>query len=193
GGHWRGGGAGGGGARRKGGACGALWRGAGAERARSRAMNAVAAADTVDLAMPVVGSLSPSRAADFKACPLLYRFRAVDKLPQRPSPDAVRGTVVHAVLEQLFGLPRAQRTYAAAAAMVEPRWRDLLEAFPDCAELFVGDENGSVLAGWLESARALLASYFALEDPNRIEPAAREELVEAVLPDGLLLRGYVDR
>jgi putative RecB family exonuclease len=35
-------------------------------------------------------------------------------------------------------------------------------------------------------------NYFALEDPRRIEPAAREELVEIVM-DGLRLRGYVDR
>jgi putative RecB family exonuclease len=152
-----------------------------------------AVAGPVDLPAPVVGSLSPSRAADFKACPLLYRFRAVDKLPQRPSPDAVRGTIVHAVLERLFGLPRGQRTLPAAAAMVEPQWRSLLQSFPECAELFAGDEDGSALARWLESARELLASYFALEDPTRIEPAAREELVEVVLPGGLMLRGYIDR
>ena len=27
-------------------------------------------------------ALSPSRAADFKQCPLLYRFRAIDRLPE---------------------------------------------------------------------------------------------------------------
>ncbi|HET9861055.1 MAG TPA: PD-(D/E)XK nuclease family protein, partial [Nocardioidaceae bacterium] len=43
----------------------------------------------------VVGSLSPSRAGDFMTCPLLYRFRTIDRLPEPYSPDAVRGTVVH--------------------------------------------------------------------------------------------------
>ena len=148
---------------------------------------------SVDLPMPVVGSLSPSRAADFKTCPLLYRFRAVDRLPERPTLDALRGTLVHAVLERLFGLPRAGRTYAAAADLVEPVWRQLREASQPGAELFAEDADGSALAGWLESARGLLASYFALEDPTRIEPAAREELVEVVLAGGLRLRGYVDR
>ncbi len=148
---------------------------------------------SVDLPMPVVGSLSPSRAADFKTCPLLYRFRAVDRLPERPTLDALRGTLVHAVLERLFGLPRAGRTYAAAAGLVEPVWRQLREAARPGVELFAGDTDGSALAGWLESARELLASYFALEDPTRIEPAAREELVEVVLDGGLRLRGYVDR
>jgi len=147
----------------------------------------------VDLPKPVVGSLSPSRAADFKTCPLLYRFRAVDRLPERPTLDALRGTLVHAVLERLFGLPRAGRTYAAAADLVEPVWRQLREASRPGVELFAEDADGSALAGWLESARGLLASYFALEDPTRIEPAAREELVEVVLAGGLRLRGYVDR
>jgi putative RecB family exonuclease len=143
--------------------------------------------------LPVIGSLSPSRAADFKTCPLLYRFRAVDRLPQRPSTDALRGTVVHAVLERLFDLPAAQRTPTAAGELVQPEWERLLEMAPEIAELFADDADGSRLAGWLESARGLLESYFALEDPTRIEPAAREELVEVVLDGGLRLRGYVDR
>ena len=58
----------------------------------------------------VLGALSPSRAGDFMSCPLLYRFRTIDKLPEPHSPDAVRGTVVHKVLEDLFDLPAAERT-----------------------------------------------------------------------------------
>jgi putative RecB family exonuclease len=49
------------------------------------------------------------------------------------------------------------------------------------------------LADWLGSARSLRAGYFALEDPRRLEPAAREQLVEVMLEGGVLLRGYVDR
>jgi putative RecB family exonuclease len=143
--------------------------------------------------LPVIGSLSPSRAADFKTCPLLYRFRAVDKLPQRPSIDALRGTVVHAVLERLFDLPAVRRTPAAARELLAPEWERLLELEPELAQLFGEDPDGAVLGGWLDSARELLDSYFALEDPTRIEPAAREELVEVVLDGGLRLRGYVDR
>ena len=70
-------------------------------------------------------ALSPSRAADFKQCPLLFRFRTIDKLEGPPSPAAARGTLVHAVLEHLFDLPAAERTPAAArrparAALVAP-------------------------------------------------------------------------
>ncbi|MGH8879572.1 MAG: PD-(D/E)XK nuclease family protein, partial [Stackebrandtia sp.] len=48
---------------------------------------------------PAAGpTLSPSRASDFMTCPLLYRFRTIDRLPEPPSHAATRGTVVHAVL-----------------------------------------------------------------------------------------------
>ena len=145
------------------------------------------------LAAPVVGSLSPSRASDFKTCPLLYRFRCVDRIPERPTLDKVRGSVVHAVLDRLFDLPAGERTHAAAAALVEPEWRRLVEDEPEVAELFAADPDGTALAGWLASARSMVEGYFALEDPRRLEPAAREERVETVLPGGVQLKGYVDR
>jgi putative RecB family exonuclease len=162
---------------------------------------ALTAPPTVDLPMPVVGSLSPSRASDFKTCPLLYRFRCIDRIPERPTLDKLRGTVVHAVLDRLFDLPAERRTYPAAAALVEPEWLRLVEAEPEVTRLFAvaatagaeGDGGGAGLADWLASARSLLAGYFALEDPRRLEPAAREQLVEVMLQGGVLLRGYVDR
>ncbi len=140
----------------------------------------------------VVGSLSPSRASDFKTCPLLYRLRTIDRLPEEPSRPATRGTVVHSVLERLFDLAPAQRTLEAAQALVEPSWQQLLNQAPELAGLFADDEDGADITAWLQSARDLVASYFALENPSRLEPAAREELVETVV-DGLRLRGYVDR
>jgi putative RecB family exonuclease len=44
----------------------------------------------------------------------------------------------------------------------------------------------------MASAALLLGNYFALEDPSRLEPASREQLIEVVV-DGLRMRGYVDR
>jgi putative RecB family exonuclease len=144
------------------------------------------------LPVAVVGSLSPSRASDFKTCPLLYRFRSIDRLPETPTRAATRGTVVHSVLEHLYDLPAVDRTVEAAQADVGPSWQQLLADTPELSELFAEDSDGTELAEWLESARDLVANYFKLEDPSRLEPASREELVEVVL-DGLRLRGYVDR
>jgi putative RecB family exonuclease len=150
----------------------------------------MAAMSMADMPEAVVGSLSPSRASDFKTCPLLYRFRTIDRLPEAPSRGAARGTVVHAVLERLFDLPAAERTLEAAQRLVDPAWQELLAQAPELGGLFTGDD--SELRAWLDSARDLVESYFAIEDPSRLEPAAREELVETVV-DGLRLRGYVDR
>ncbi|HEU5035010.1 MAG TPA: PD-(D/E)XK nuclease family protein [Mycobacteriales bacterium] len=140
-------------------------------------------------------ALSPSRALDFKNCALLYRFRVIDRLPEPPSLEAARGTVVHSVLERLFDLPAAGRTVAAALELVEPEWTALLEADPELAGLvdgFTGDA-GAGLVALLESTRVLLGSYFALEDPRRLEPADREVLVETTLRSGARLKGFIDR
>ena len=146
---------------------------------------------TVVDGVDVVGSLSPSRAGDFMTCPLLYRFRTVDRLPEEPSPEAVRGTVVHKVLEDLFDLPAPARTVEQAATMLQPAWEQLLEADPSLAEMFGAE--GPEIGSWLSSCHEALTRYFTLEDPTRLEPAERELYVETVLDSRLLLRGFVDR
>ena len=169
---------------------------------------APAVGDDAAAPAPRAPGLSPSRAADFMTCPLLYRFRVLDRLPEPPSAVATRGTVVHAVLERLFDLDPAERTPERAAGMVADEWARLLEAAPEVADLFPDEPDEPdepagrealdgperpALAAWLDSARALTAAYFALEDPTRLEPRERELYVETTLESGLLLRGYVDR
>ncbi|MGW0433499.1 RecB family exonuclease [Micromonospora sp. NPDC003197] len=140
---------------------------------------------------PAAGpSLSPSRAADFKTCPLLYRFRSIDRLPERTTAEQARGTLVHAVLERLFDLPAPGRTPAAAADLVAPEWERLVAEEPELAELFADAEAAT---GFLDSARGLLDGYFTIEDPQRLEPAERESLISATVDDQLLIRGYLDR
>ncbi len=170
---------------------------------------------------PAGPSLSPSRAADFKTCPLLFRFRTIDKLPEQPTADQVRGTLVHAVLESLFDLPAAERTPEAAAALVAPSWARLLEQEPALADIFAATvrpitdpaaaaaeadaanqpaldgmpvvDEAARLAGFLSGATALLDGYFAVEDPRRLEPAERESLISTLVDQELLIRGYIDR
>jgi len=140
--------------------------------------------------LPVVASLSPSRAGDFMQCPLMFRFRTIDRLPQAPSPAATRGTVVHSVLERLFDLPAAERTLAAAEGLLGPAWDELCAEEPEVLGMFAEPDE---LTTWLAGARDLLDAYFAMEDPTRLEPARREEKVQVDLPGGLRLRGIVDR
>ncbi|MER7210189.1 RecB family exonuclease [Streptosporangium sp. NPDC001559] len=138
----------------------------------------------------IIGALSPSRAGDFMTCPLLYRFRVIDRLPEPPSPAAVRGTMVHSVLERLYDLPAAERTRAAALDLLEPQWRRLLAAEPSYEDMFTDEAER---AAWLSQAAVMVERYFTLEDPTLLEPAERELYIEATLDNGLVLRGYIDR
>ncbi|HKY56769.1 MAG TPA: PD-(D/E)XK nuclease family protein [Aeromicrobium sp.] len=131
-------------------------------------------------------ALSPSRASDFLTCPLLYRFRTIDRFPEPPDPVAVRGTLVHAVLESLFGEDAVARTLERAQELLPETWDALRADHPDLAELEIPD-------GWMDSAGDLLGSYFALEDPSRVEPEATELRVDHVLESGLSLGGIIDR
>ena len=126
-------------------------------------------------------ALSPSRAKDFKQCPLMFRFRTVDRLPEPPSLEALRGTLVHSVLEHLYDRPAAARTEEAAQGLLLPRWNAHLESKPRDRET------------WLGRARTLIANNFRWENPSFLAPAGREQFVNARLDSGLAVRGIVDR
>ncbi|MBP2368353.1 RecB family exonuclease [Pseudonocardia parietis] len=151
--------------------------------------------------LPRPPALSPSRAADFRRCPLLYRFRAVDRLPEPPSTAQIRGTLVHTVLERLFAHEPAGRTPEAARELLGPCWDELADTRPEVAALFEGPADPA-LAVWLDSASALLDTYFTLEDPAAVRSTAVEARIETelVMGGGLVtggdpvpLRGILDR
>jgi putative RecB family exonuclease len=141
------------------------------------------------VAPPRRPALSPSRASDFKQCPLLYRFRAIDRLPEPSSTAQVRGSVVHGALEQLYALPAASRSADTAVTLVDPAWDRVVAEQPELADEF----EPELRAQLLDEARALLTGYYRLEDPTRFDPESCEQRVEVELSDGTLLRGFVDR
>jgi putative RecB family exonuclease len=123
-------------------------------------------------------------------CPLRYRFRVIDRLPEPPTAATAKGTLVHAVLERLFDLPPVERTVDTAERLATVEWERLVGEEPalvDAAAEAIGDGS------WDRGVRELLATYFRLEDPRRLSPAAREVKVEADLDDGVRLLGYIDR
>ncbi|WP_462417549.1 RecB family exonuclease [Kytococcus sp. Marseille-QA3725] len=168
-------------------------------------------------------ALSPSRASDFMQCPLLYRFRVVDRLPEPPSAAAVRGTFVHSVLENVFDLPAHRRRPDDAVALMDDAWEALVQERPEVLDVVrrdndeepagaedgaggaAGEDTGARraptqedLAEWMAEAEALVRRWFTVEDPSVLEPAERELRVEVPVSRGgergeLTLRGYVDR
>jgi putative RecB family exonuclease len=142
-----------------------------------------------------VPALSPSRAGDFKQCPLLYRYRAIDRLPETPTQAQVRGTVVHAALENLFDMPAGLRIPESAELLVDGAWGALCEQTPELHDLVPDDQVDK----FLSDAHKLITTYYTLENPTAFTPESCELRVEVDLAgdgdddDGVLLRGFVDR
>lgn len=134
-------------------------------------------------------ALSPSRASDYKQCPLLYRFRAIDKLPEPKTLAQVKGTLVHAVLENTHKLPREQRDYPTAVKMIKPEWEKMVAADSELKELVPDDAT----LDFFVSARDLVKGYFQMENPQGFDAQECEMYVDTVLPNGVPVRGFIDR
>jgi putative RecB family exonuclease len=131
--------------------------------------------------------LSPSRVNDFSNCPLLYKCRIIDQIPESPNLDAERGTLVHTVLHDLFESPAHQRTLQKAQELLPISWQRQLEVNPELAPLISNEKD------WLDRANSLLTTYFELENPTLFEPTYRELHLEQNLDPNIYLHGYVDR
>lgn len=131
--------------------------------------------------------LSPSRIAEFNNCPQLYKYRVIDLLPEPPSIDAERGTLIHTILEDLFELPAADRTLDAAKELLPSRWQEQVSVKPEISALIDNEKEFS------DRAESLLTNYFTLENPGNFEPTYRELHLEMDLSEKLYLHGYVDR
>ena len=132
--------------------------------------------------------LSPSSATDFKSCPQLFKFRAVDRLPEPVSGAGARGSLVHAVLERLFAEPPRMRTPGRAVDLLEALWAGV----KDDAEFRPDGMAHPQEHAWLEESARLLRNYFKLEDPRMLNASRLEWWVEYELTD-IHLRGVIDR
>lgn len=131
--------------------------------------------------------LSPSSVNDYNNCPQLYKYRSIDKLPQPPSLDAERGTLVHTVLHDLFEKLPSERTPATAIELLPQSWRTQVQAKPELEQMVTNEKE------WLERAGALLTTYFTLERPESFEATHREMHLESDFEENVYLHGYVDR
>jgi putative RecB family exonuclease len=139
---------------------------------------------------PLAPRLSPSRASDFKSCPLKFKFKVIDRLVEPASIYTARGTLVHAALEELFTLAPDERTLPTANSIFDLR-RAEAAAAGELAGLFSGADDE---ASWEAGCRKVIANYFAVEDPRRFEPVGREVRLEANLPGtGVKVVGILDR
>jgi putative RecB family exonuclease len=143
---------------------------------------------TVELGQPRLETLSPSRAGDFKACPQLFKFRAIERLPEPTSVHQARGTTAHLALQRLFDDPIAERTPERLFDLFREAWTEIRGE-----EEFDGLFNDlDAERGWGLESLELLSNYFAIEDPSTFDPEDRElDMTEDL--DGIVIRGILDR
>jgi putative RecB family exonuclease len=132
-------------------------------------------------------TLSPSRASDFKVCPQLFKFRAIDKIEVPPTVYQARGTTAHLALQWLFDLDANDRTPETLYGLFRKAWVELRDdEFPDLFE----DEQQE--RSWGMESLEVLANYFLVEDPTQLEPLDRELDMTEELGE-ITIRGILDR
>jgi putative RecB family exonuclease len=125
----------------------------------------------------------------FRDCALAFRFTAIERLPDPATVWTVKGTLVHAALEQLFwNHPQGGRSPKAARAELHSAWEALHEDADYLSLGLTADDAEAFLA----DAEQLVDNYFQVEDPDEITPVGIELTLEAQL-GGVRLRGILDR
>src|SRR5690625_2127835 len=133
-------------------------------------------------------ALSASRAADYRQCPLLYRFRAIDRLPEPKTRPQVLGNVVHSVLEELYGLEQSERAPQRAAQLVPAAVDHFYEVEDGAAVVPVSDRPA-----FEAEVAALVSALYGIEDPQRFSPASCEQYLVTATDAGTPLHGFLDR
>jgi putative RecB family exonuclease len=143
---------------------------------------------TVELELAPLQTLSPSRAGDFKTCPQLFKFRAIDRLAEPTSVYQARGTTAHLALQRLFDHPSGDRSPELLYDLFREAWTEIRGS--DEFEHLFGDTDEE--RQWGVESLELLANYFSIEDPTGFDPVDRElDMLEDL--DGMTIRGILDR
>lgn len=133
-------------------------------------------------------TLSPSRASDFKVCPQLFKFRAIDRIDMPATVHQARGTTAHLALQRLFDDAPDARTPERLFDLFREAWGEL-RGNEEYGALF---ESIEAEREWGIESMRVLANYFGIEDPRTFEPLDRElDMLEEL--DGITIRGILDR
>jgi RecB family exonuclease len=140
-----------------------------------------------DLEVERLVRVTPARLGVWQDCPRRYRLTYLDRpAPPRGGPQAANtlGAVVHLALRALFERPPAERTGAAAAALVDRYWSS--EGFRDDRQA----------AAYRARARDWVADYVTemldRDEPDE-EPAVGLERWVSVSTGRVVAEGRVDR
>lgn len=141
------------------------------------------------MSFPLPASLSPSKVSSFKDCALSFRLSNIDRLPEPPSAQAAKGTLVHRALELLmWEEDPAGRTEQAALGKLARAVPEILDGEEYAGLGLAGDERQEFVA----DAATLIRNYFTLEDPKAVKVIGTELRMSVELGT-LRLSGIIDR
>lgn len=132
--------------------------------------------------------LSASSISLFEQCPLKWKFRYIDQIPEPPGAPAVLGTFVHSVLENLMQLARGTRSVEAARSIATEEWGKITstEAF------FEADFSDKELLEFRQFSWRKITGLWELEDPDQVNVLATEMKIDRTV-DGVPFIGFIDR
>jgi putative RecB family exonuclease len=140
------------------------------------------------MALPLPTTLTPSKVGKFVSCPLAFRYSYIERIPEPTTTFQLRGTIIHRVLQALFGLSASTRTYETAMELFDLAWIAATES----GELGDLELTEAAMSSFRVENSNLIAKYFALEDPTTVTPVGLE-LDLRVNVDGVDYRGIIDR
>ncbi len=120
----------------------------------------------------------------YRECPLKYKFRYIDKIPEKPKYFFTFGTILHSVMEFLYSTPQF------------PPIDDALKFFKQKWAEQTWQEKGYASAekeqeGFLEG-QEIIKKYYQKHFADNLHPLSTEMKVYADI-DGLTVMGIVDR
>lgn len=142
----------------------------------------------VALDQPLPAALSPSRMADFQACPRRYQHGAIERRHQPATYATTKGRAVHAVFEWLFTKQAAERTREAAHGSIDEALRSVLT---DEVRADIGCDE-ALEAQLRDEVATIVDTYFEMEDPATIVSEGVELRLTAEV-GGAPMLGILDR
>eukprot|EP00636_Phaeomonas_parva_P015579 CAMPEP_0118882934 /NCGR_PEP_ID=MMETSP1163-20130328/22078_1 /TAXON_ID=124430 /ORGANISM="Phaeomonas parva, Strain CCMP2877" /LENGTH=370 /DNA_ID=CAMNT_0006820165 /DNA_START=269 /DNA_END=1378 /DNA_ORIENTATION=+ len=140
-------------------------------------------------------SLSPTAINDFTTCPMLFRFRYLDRRPEPVTPVLARGNIAHDALFEYYGLSRELRTRNNLQNLFRLSWLKAKQGKvgrngDQYATLFKTVEEER---DWGLHGLELLENYLELEDPTSFDPLSRELPLVYNITEDCSLHGIIDR
>lgn len=135
--------------------------------------------------------VSPSRVGQIENCPRQYQYSTIERLPERKKMETYRGTVFHAILEEMF-LRTVETPHERTIELTMAIMRKLMPTLvtPEIASEMELDEIGA--QSLTADVAKYIRNYFKMENPTEITTEGIEIKLDTDM-GGWLLRGILDR